>query len=235
MTTVKRPIRENIYRAFQVEASAQGGGSSRWAWGSRWKRMAGPGGRAIYFLKIGTFFFHNHTTMIRIRKLKNFPIVPISFKNCLFILWLLWVFTVPQGLSLVATCRLLLLCSTGLSYSEACEILVPRPEIELVSAGRWILKRWTTREVPPITFRAKECSGPRVHPGAQVAHEVIAWVICSRCLAVLSFLILIFSLLTVPQFRFVGLDSAYAFWAGKKCGNFPLQECNHFILKVFLI
>ena len=192
---------------------------------TRWQSCVFPKNRDI--------FFHNLATMIRIRKLKNFPIVPISFKNYLFILWLLWVFTVPQGLSLVATCRLLLLCSTGLSYSEACEILVPWPEIKLVSPGRWILNHWTTREVPPITFRAKECSGPRVNPGTQVARAVIAWVICNRCLAVLSFLILIFSLLTVPQFRFAGLDSAYAFWAEKKCGNFPLQECNHFILKFF--
>ena len=33
--------------------------------------------------------------MIRIRKLKFFPVVPITFKNDLFIVWLVWVFTAP--------------------------------------------------------------------------------------------------------------------------------------------
>ena len=57
MTTMKRAIRKNIYRAFQVEARAQGGGNSRWGWGSRWERVAAPGGRAVYFLTLGTFPF----------------------------------------------------------------------------------------------------------------------------------------------------------------------------------
>ena len=118
------------------------------------------------------------------------------------------------------------MCSTGLSYTEACEILVPQPGIGRVSPGRWILNHRTTRGFPPITFRAKECSGPRVNPGTQVACVVIAWVICNSFLAV----ILIFSLLTVPQFQFVGLDSAYAFWAEKSVGTF---HCKHIIILSF--
>ena len=105
--------------------------------------------------------------------------------------------------------------------------LSSRPGIGLVSLGRWILNHWTTREVLPLTFRAKECSGPRVNPGAQVACVVIAWVICNSFLAVLSFLSWLFSLLTVSQFRFLGLDSGYAFWAEKSVGTF---HCKHIII-----
>lgn len=54
---------------------------------TRWQSCVFPKNRDI--------FFHNNATMIRIRKLKFFPVVPITFKNYVFIFWLVWVFTAP--------------------------------------------------------------------------------------------------------------------------------------------